>query len=162
MRYVGHLGALSLLCFCNQAAQTQQAECGGDYVCIVEAPMTAARSGRHAGTEPCSGSPVVVTAARSDQRALVCSAANDALQLLGRCEISVRRPLHVEIMSEVRHPLGGSIFGLFDIKQDKVLVTQEANIPVLVNDTPYAKLPQRDFYRSLIVHEVIHGVMHQI
>jgi hypothetical protein len=42
-----------------------------------------------------------------------------------------------------------------------VLVTREANIPALVNDTPYAKLPQRDFYRSLIVHEVIHGVMHQ-
>jgi Family of unknown function (DUF6639) len=57
--------------------------------------------------------------------------------------------------------LSGAIFGLFDTKQDKVLVTQEANIPSLVNDTPYAKLPQRDFYRSLIVHEVIHGVMHQ-
>ena len=43
----------------------------------------------------------------------------------------------------------------------KVLVTQEANIPSLVKDTPYAELPERDFYRSLIVHEVVHGVMHQ-
>jgi hypothetical protein len=104
---------------------------------------------------------VVVTGARREQRDLVCSAANDALQLLARCEISVRRPLQVEIMSEVRHPFSGAIFGLFDIKQDKVLVTQEANIPSLINDTPYAKLPQDEFYRSLIVHEVIHGVMHQ-
>ena len=64
-------------------------------------------------------------------------------------------------MSEVRHPFSGAIFGLFDTKQERVLVTQEANIPSLVKDTPYAKLPQRDFYRSLIVHEVIHGVMHQ-
>jgi len=64
-------------------------------------------------------------------------------------------------MSEVRHPVGGAIFGLFDTKQERVLVTQEANIPSLVRDTPYTKLPQRDFYRSLIVHEVVHGIMHQ-
>jgi hypothetical protein len=119
------------------------------------------KSGPDVGSEQCSTTPVVVTAASSEQRALVCSAAKEALQLLGRCEISGRRPLHVEIMSEVRHPFSGAIFGLFDTKQNKVLVTQEANIPSLVNDTPYAKLPQRDFYRSLIVHEVIHGVMHQ-
>jgi hypothetical protein len=42
-----------------------------------------------------------------------------------------------------------------------VLITQEANIPCLIKDTAAAKLPLRDFYRSLIVHEVVHGVMHQ-
>jgi len=64
-------------------------------------------------------------------------------------------------MAEVRHPFSGAIFGLFDTKQERVLVTQEANIPALVRDTPYSELSQRDFYKSLIVHEVIHGVMHQ-
>jgi hypothetical protein len=64
-------------------------------------------------------------------------------------------------MSEVRHPFSGAIFGLFDTKQERVLVTQEANIPALAEGTPYAMLPQRDFYRSLIIHEVVHGVMHQ-
>src|SRR5262249_26065950 len=53
------------------------------------------------------------------------------------------------------------IFGLFDTKEERILVTQEANIPSLVKDTPYTKLPQHDFYKSLIVHEVVHGVMHQ-
>jgi hypothetical protein len=160
MRYVGRLGALFLLClYGSQAAQPQEPECGGYYACIGEAAMV--ETGSDAGPERCSGAPVDVTAASPEQRTLVCSAAKEALHLLGRCEISVRRALHVEIMSEVRHPFSGAIFGLFDIKQDKVLVTQEANIPSLVNDTPYAKLPLRDFYRSLIVHEVIHGVMHQ-
>jgi hypothetical protein len=64
-------------------------------------------------------------------------------------------------MSEVRHPLGGAIFGLFDPKRERALVTQEANIPSLTKDTPYATLPQREFYKSLIVHEVVHGIMHQ-
>lgn len=64
-------------------------------------------------------------------------------------------------MNEVRHPFSGAIFGLFDTKRERVLVTREANIPALVEGTPYATLPQRDFYKSLIVHEVVHGVMHQ-
>jgi hypothetical protein len=111
--------------------------------------------------ERCAEVPVDVTATTAAERGLACSAANDALQLLGRCKISLRRPLHVQIMTEVRHPFSGAIFGLFDTKQERVLVTQEANITDLVKNTPYSELPQRDFYRSLIVHEVIHGVMHQ-
>jgi hypothetical protein len=104
---------------------------------------------------------VDVTATSPEERQLACSAAGDAIQLLDRCRIPLRRPLQVQMMSEVRHPLGGSIFGLFDTKRERVLITQEANIPALVKDTPYAMLPQREFYRSLIVHEVVHGVMHQ-
>ena len=96
-----------------------------------------------------------------DERHLACSAASDALQLLGRCGISPRRPLKLEIMSEVRNPVGAVIFGQFDPKRERILITHEANIPSLAQDTPYANLPLRDFYRSLIVHEVVHGVMHQ-
>ena len=109
----------------------------------------------------CIDAPVDVIAASEGERRLACSAAGHALQLLGRCGISLRRPLRVEIKSEVRHPLYGAIQGLFDAKQERVLITQEANIPSLVKGTAAAKLPQRDFYRSLIVHEVVHGVMHQ-
>jgi hypothetical protein len=114
-----------------------------------------------AGPVRCPGALVDVTAASREERGLVCSAATDAIRLLGRCGITLRRPLHVQIMSEVRHPVGGKIFGLLDTKRERVLVTQEASIPSLVKDTPYANLPQRDFYRSLIVHEAIHGIMHQ-
>jgi hypothetical protein len=124
-------------------------------------PSTAAKLASLAGSQRCLGVPVDVTAASADERYLVCSAASDAIQLLGRCGIALRRPLHVHIMSEVRHPFSGPIFGLFDTKKERVLVTQETNIPSLVKDTPFAKLPQRDFYKSLIVHEVVHGVMHQ-
>jgi hypothetical protein len=111
--------------------------------------------------ERCAESHVEVTASSSDEHRLVCSAANDALELLGRCKISLHRPLQVQIVSEVRHPFSGPIFGLFDKKKERVLATQFANIPALVRGTPYEGLPQVEFYRSLIVHEVVHGVMHQ-
>jgi hypothetical protein len=109
----------------------------------------------------CIDAPVDILAASEGERRLACSAAGHALQLLGHCGISLRRPLHVEITSEVRHPFNGAILGLFDARQERVLITREANIPSLVKDTPVAKLPLRDFHRSLIVHEVVHGVMHQ-
>jgi hypothetical protein len=124
-------------------------------------PAQGERRADLAAQERCAEAPVDVTAASSDERRLACSAASDAMQLLGRCKISLRRPLHVEILSEVRHPLSGPILGRFDFKQERVLVTQYASIPILIDGTPFSQLPQRDFYKSLIVHEVVHGVMHQ-
>ena len=172
MRHVTHWSILFLLCIVgSQQVQAQAEACGGDYVCIDEAPVaTVTGSAKSSAVaklanlpeiEQCPGAPVNVTAASPEERGLACSAASDAIRLLGRCAISLHRPLNVQIVSEVRHPFSGAIFGLFDIKQERILVTQEANIPSLVKDTPYANLPQRDFYRSLIVHEVIHGIMHQ-
>ncbi|HEX7074968.1 MAG TPA: DUF6639 family protein [Hyphomicrobiaceae bacterium] len=111
--------------------------------------------------EPCPDAPVDVAAESPDERRLACSAAAEAIQRLAACGITPRRPVRFQIMSEVRHPLSGTIFGLFDPKQERVLVTHETNVPALVKGTPYAALPQRDFYRSLIIHEVVHAVMHQ-
>ena len=153
--------------------------CWGDHICTLDDSAVvaawiagrepqlhrrlsaAAKPGALTAQERCAEAPVDVTAASLDERRLACSAAKHALQLLGRCNISLQRPLQLQIMSEVRHPFSGAIFGLFDTKLGKVLVTQLANIPSLVRDTPYSGLPERDFYNSLIVHEVIHGVMHQ-
>jgi hypothetical protein len=170
MRRFVLLGILGMLCiFRAQQGQTEPVACGGDHICDADdfgaaqpdQSLLVAKLTDLSGSERCSGILVDVTAASPDERRLACSAGNDAIQLLSRCGISVRRPLQVHIMSEVRRPIGEAIFGLFDPKQERIFITQEANIPSLVKDTPYAKLPQRDFYNSLIVHEFVHGVMHQ-
>jgi hypothetical protein len=70
-------------------------------------------------------------------------------------------PLDIEISRLVRNPLGGAIFARFDIKQEVVFVTQYANAAALAEGTPYSEFPLADFYRSLVVHEVVHGVMYQ-
>ena len=126
---------------------------------VSEKPPSAASP--EASPERCPQATVDVTASSVDQRRLACSAAADALVLLARCSITVQKPLQVHIVSEVRHPFSGPIFGLFDPKNEKVLVTQFENIPILVSGTNYEDLPLPDFFRSLIVHEVVHGVMHQ-
>jgi hypothetical protein len=112
-------------------------------------------------TGQCANGTIEIDAESASEHDLACFAATDALALLARCHISPIRPVKVHIASEVRRPFGGPIFGLFDKKQERVLVTRRDNLPALVRDTPYAALPQADFYRSVIVHEVIHGVLHQ-
>jgi hypothetical protein len=112
--------------------------------------------------QSCPDVPVEVEAASPEERRLTCTAARAALDILGRCSIAARKPLHVRIMREVRHPRGGApIFGLFDITQERILVTEYTSVAYLVEDTPFSALPTREFYQSLIVHEVVHGVLHQ-
>lgn len=113
------------------------------------------------GQERCAEAAVHVTGASATERRLACSAASEALQLLGQCQISPRTPPHVEILNEVRQPLGRPIFGLFDTKRGRVAITRFANVSGLVKGTPYDALPQEEFYKSMIVHEVVHAVMHQ-
>lgn len=111
--------------------------------------------------ERCGDAPIKVTGASAQELRLTCSAAQAALQMLGRCGIGVRMQLSVHIMREVKHPLGRSVFGLFDIRQERILVTQFDNVGPLIEGTPYSELPADEFYGSLIVHEVVHGVLHQ-
>jgi hypothetical protein len=153
--------------------------CGGDYVCIADDSAAAvewaerrgplsgaqlsadAQSTGGAAGERCTEAPVDVSAPSLEERRLACAGANQALQLLGRCEVYPRRPIDMRIVDDVRHPFGREVFGFFDPKQDRALVTRYANIPALTADTPYATLPQREFYLSLIVHEVVHAALHQ-
>ena len=134
--------------------------CGGDYVCVAEAsmPLPAADGGN---SKRCIEAPIEVTAPSSEDRDLTCAAAADALGLLGRCGIAPRWTLRLEIMPQVRHPLGRTVLGLLDTKRQRILVTQAASIAPLIEETPYSVLPPHAFYRSLIVHEVVHAVMDQ-
>ncbi len=118
MRYVRQLGAISLMAMLS----TQE--------------LPAAQQ-----TEACQGLPIEVIEGSTDERRQACTAAADALRLLDRCSIVPRRALSIEIKSEVRHPFGGRVLGMFDIHKDRVLVTGVAEIPALIEDTPYATLP---------------------
>ena len=152
------------------------AVCGGDYLCVPDATVPAAAATRielnqsrdaSAGAagnvfrNRCPEGPVDVAAPSPEDRNLICAAAADALRLLDQCRIAPRWALRVEVMPEVRHPLGHIVLGLLDTKRQRILVTQESSVAALIEETPYAALPLQAFYRSLIVHEVVHAVMDQ-
>jgi hypothetical protein len=110
----------------------------------------------------CPAIAVDVITESKQEHDFACSAVAVAFDLLGSCGISPHRLLTLEISREVSHPLGKrAIFGFFDNKLETVFLTRKGNLPPLLAGTPYETLPLQDFYRSLIVHEVVHGVMHQ-
>ncbi len=114
-----------------------------------------------AAQKRCAGGAVDVTADTAEERQFACQAAVHAIELLSRCEIALRQPIKLAIRPEVRHPLNGPIFGSFDTRGEVALITDSGHISALLKGTPYAELPRQEFYRSLIVHEVVHGIMHQ-
>lgn len=154
----GTVGALLLLAAPHGLAQS--ASCDSDHACAEEVRS----DGMFNRGEPwrCPRSPVDVVGASQVEWRYVCEAAFDALRLLVRCGIPVHRPLGVKVLREIRHPAhGGLLLGLFDTTQEKVLVAALAEVPTLVRGSAYARLPEPEFYRSLIVHELVHAVMHQ-
>jgi hypothetical protein len=173
MRYAAGWSALCVLCFSTTQAPAQPLVCGGDYVCLVDTatagpvapptqPAVVAEPEKPAADPRCPAIPLDVIAETSQDRDMACSAAKPALEQLGQCGITLRRPLRLEILRDVRHPFGKhSIFGFFDNKLETIYVTSASSAVSLVAGTPYSELPHRDFYSSLIVHEIVHGVMHQ-
>jgi hypothetical protein len=151
VRHLTFLGLLQLAVVCATQSVAQQ----DDHHTRVN---TAAS---YAEARSCADAPIGVTAAVPDDRELLCSAAQQALRLLGRCGISLRRPLQVNILEELRHPFGRSVLAFFDIEHEMVLIRPRKVITSLVKDTPFGALPPRELYRSVVVHEIIHGALHQ-
>lgn len=112
-------------------------------------------------SQPCTGIPVVIAGGSPDEQALACEGAADALRLLARCEVSLRRMLHIEILDVIRSPFGGRMFGRFDGTSEAVFLSSMASIDGFARGSAFAILSPADFYRSSIVHEVVHGAMHQ-
>jgi hypothetical protein len=159
MRVGAHILALVVSCLLGcQAAVAMDARHGDAGSSNDAIPAQFGLAG-HAAR--CPGVEIEIVASSAEEHGLACAAATVTLHLMDRCGIGLKRLLRVEIMSEVRHPFGGPILGMFDTARERVLVAREASVPALIKDTPYASLPLRDFYKSLIVHEVVHGVMHQ-
>jgi hypothetical protein len=129
---------------------------------LLGAPMKSAGGASEGGMpqEQCQGLPANVVAASTQERRVACHAVRQAVDLVGRCGIALQRPLHVQVRADVRHPFGKQVFGYFDTKRERVIVAELGKVTSLVKGTPYAALPQADFYRSLIVHEVVHGIMY--
>jgi hypothetical protein len=131
-------------------------------LCPILALLTIAPAPAIAGEHcPSTGHSVVVTAAPPDDHALIGAGARQALQRLEHCAIGPKHTITINVVSEVRHPLAGLIFGYYDLEKRYIALSRLETIPELMKDTPYEGIPYREFYQSLAVHEVVHSVMHQ-
>ncbi len=132
-----------------------------DAAFLLSIAAACAVSARARAQEPCPDLPVQVSASTPEVRALVCRGARDAIALLRKCEIHVQRPVAVSIRDEVRHPLGQVVIGLFEPARERILIAAYERMAALVEDTPYRVIPLEDFFRSVVVHEIVHAVLNQ-
>lgn len=144
---------LSLLQLTSDAAG-EGSGCDGQNDCSWQAEITKAVT-RHG----CTGVGVDVTASSDTERDLTCAAARDAFELLGRCNIHARTRVSVRVSGKVLHPAKGEVFGFFDGRTATVATLSEAS--ALAAGTPHGLLPNVIFYKSLVVHEIVHAVMNQ-
>lgn len=129
--------------------------------CLHTSPANATPVASERATVPCAGVMASTITASDAEHHVICEAAEAAIDRLSQCAITLKRPLSIKVSDVVRNPFGTAIFGRFDGEMDTILVTRSGNIESLAGDTPYRELPLPDFYRSLIVHEVVHAAMHQ-
>jgi hypothetical protein len=109
----------------------------------------------------CAQLPIVISGPVEDDRKLACLGAHLAIDLLGRCDILLHRPLRLEIAEQIVHPLGRPVLALFDVVKERILVRSSQRVAGLVSNTPFAAVSPREFYVSIVVHEVVHGVLQQ-
>lgn len=143
--------------------------CGGENKCLADAHSAhlalphSSRKQEPTDAQQCPATRVEVSGASSVEYRAACAAADTALQLLGRCNLVLKRPLRVAVESEVDHPHPqiGLVFGVFDPIREQIRIARPASISALAGGTPFAALSIDDLYESIIVHEIVHGVMHQ-
>lgn len=111
--------------------------------------------------QDCPSALVRVAAASADEMDTICRGAGEAIARLGRCGILQQRAIEVEVADTVRNPFGTPIFGRFDLASEVVFVAKLGKLESLIGDLPYGRLSRTEFYRSLVVHEVVHALMHQ-
>ncbi len=113
------------------------------------------------GLGRCPDTPVTFTGATFGEIQLICAATRHAIGLLDKCRVPVLEPLRVHIDPEIRHPEKGEAFGMFDTDSKTVVIASTSRFASLTEGTPYNAIPQPQFYRSVVVHEVVHAILHQ-
>lgn len=107
---------------------------------------------------PCERTDAFVRSAGPDHAA-ACAGVRKAVEALGKCGIRPATTLFVDVADVVRGPDGSPMFSRFDRDDDMIVVAGSASIGRLAEDTPFARLPARDVFESLVAHETVHAVM---
>ena len=113
-----------------------------------------------AASARCPGTTVVVSSADPEELRHVCRAAGGATELLARCGIVRDGDLSVALTKELRHPCGFPVLGQYLARADRIeLMEYSSCVASFGEDSAYMRLPLREAWRSLAVHEITHGII---
>jgi len=108
---------------------------------------------------PCRKVPVDVSGASQEERQLICEAAVRATELFGQCEFETHQRIRVHVTNRPPTVCGVDAFGSLDVKDQRIRLVDAQTCRKMANaNAAYASLPYREFYKSLVVHEVAHHI----
>lgn len=119
-------------------------------------------AGVRADTLRCPGTSITIQSDNNGTAARICAAAIWTRSFLGRCGFEQRRNLTIEVVAQVRHPLGVPVIALFDGNSWRIQIsTHKLTQSLILPGSVYRKIAPRDVYHSLVVHEVAHAIFRE-
>lgn len=113
------------------------------------------------GPLPCSASMFMVDAKEDAMANHLCAMATEIRGKLESCGLKQSRPLKIEMVAEIVHPLG-KCMAYFDCEYDLVRVTDPSAWHLLLEEhQSYAKLPVEVTLRAVLTHEIAHALVIQ-
>lgn len=116
----------------------------------------------------CPGTQAALDSVPPSEVARVCEAARWTEATLAQCGISPSRHYSVRLADEVRSNYGYCIFGQFRSNPDVASIVGQTAAAALLDSIPddepmsvLKALPTDELFRSLIVHEISHAILHQ-
>lgn len=107
----------------------------------------------------CTGTPVLVSACKEEDRRLLCGAAEQAVRFFRQFGLSRQQQLEVNLC---RDPIGygsGSAIGRYDRTSGEVeLLSFDAYKRKVVKNPPFGSPASRELYQSFGVHEIAHAI----
>ena len=110
----------------------------------------------------CPDVPVNVSAHSDNLAASVCAAAIWTRAFFLRCGLVQERALTIDVVDRLTHPLGLPVIAMFDASKWRIQIsTMQTTQSTILPGSIYKKLPIRDVYESLVVHEVAHAIFRE-
>ena len=109
----------------------------------------------------CRGHDFIVAGADDALLPKLCDLAYDTRDALLGCGLEQRRPLTIELVDSLSHPMG-SCLAEFDCAYDTIRIVNPARYPSLLDaENAYAGLPEEVTLKALVSHEMAHALVYQ-
>lgn len=109
----------------------------------------------------CADTNFQVEAGTPELKETLCEIVPEIRDDLGTCGLKQHRPLTVEVVDDVSHPMGSCI-AYFDCEYDLIRLTNPDLFQTVLDDTsPYARLPAEITMKAILTHELAHALATQ-
>lgn len=131
------------------------------FLSAILAAMAVTVSCSNAEPLPCEEPMFLVDTEDIATHRMICAAASESRHALATCGLAQMEPIVVETVASLIHPMGQCLAS-FDCNLGRIRIIEPLALREhLPPGDPYAVLPDKVVFRSLLTHELAHAFVHQ-